>query len=358
MKNITHTYTALGIMSGTSLDGVDLALCTFEEHSTGWAFNILKAKTIAYSDAWKQRLIDLPLANSESYVRADYEYGDYLGGLATKFLESESIKPQLIASHGHTIFHNPTEGYTAQLGFGGAIAAKTKITTVSDFRSIDIMLGGQGAPLVPIGDELLFSEYNQCLNLGGFANISYCNGGNRLAGDISVCNFILNRLAASNGLLYDAGGALAKRGVQIPELLKKLNALPFYSTPFPRSLGREWVEKNILPLIEFDNYCVENLLATFTEHIAIKIAEVINQAPGKKILATGGGVYNNYLVERIRYFLSDNKKLETGSPQIAEYKEALIFAFLGVLRHLNRTNVLCSVTGAQRNHIAGAIFHS
>lgn len=344
-------------MSGTSLDGVDLALCTFEERSTGWAFSILKAKTIAYSDAWKQRLTDLPLASSESYVRADYEYGNYLGELATTFLESESITPQLIASHGHTIFHNPTEGYTAQLGFGGAIAAKTKITTINDFRSIDIMLGGQGAPLVPIGDELLFSQYDQCLNLGGFANISYSDGGNRLAGDISVCNFILNSLAATKGLLYDAGGALAAKGVLISELLKKLNALPFYSAPFPRSLGREWVEKNILPSIDFDNYCVEDLLATFTEHIAIKIAEVINQAHGKKILTTGGGVYNNYLMERTRSFLSKNKKLETGSPQIVEYKEALIFAFLGVLRHLNRTNVLCSVTGAQRNHSGGSIFH-
>ena len=357
MKSTTHAYTALGIMSGTSLDGVDLALCTFEECSKGWNYNILKAKTIAYSDEWKKRLTDLPNAGGEAYNQADREYGIYLGDLASEFIESESIKPQLIASHGHTIFHNPSKGFTAQLGHGGAIATKTKTTTVSDFRSMDIMLGGQGAPLVPIGDELLFSQYDQCINLGGFANISYSVDGVRLAGDISVCNFILNNLAANTGQLFDKDGALAAKGMQIPDLLKKLNALPFYNSSFPRSLGREWVEENILPFVDLNTYRVEDLLATFTEHIAIKIAGAINQAPGKRILATGGGVYNNFLMDQIHYFLLNDKELETGTTQIVEYKEAMIFAFLGILRLLNRTNVLCSVTGSQRNHCAGAIFH-
>ena len=357
MKSNALIYTALGIMSGTSLDGVDLALCTFEEHTEGWNFNILKAKTIAYSDEWKKRLTDLPSSGSEVYNQADREYGQYLGTLVSEFLESESIKPQLIASHGHTIFHNPAKGFTAQLGYGGAIAAKTRITTVSDFRSIDIMLGGQGAPLVPIGDELLFSQYDQCLNLGGFANISYSVDGIRLAGDISVCNFILNNLAANTGQLYDKDGALAAKGIIIPCLLEELNSLPFYNSSFPRSLGREWVEENILPYINPNNYRVEDLLATFTEHIALKIAGAINQSPGKKILATGGGVYNNFLIKRIRYFLLNEKEFEIGNTQTVEYKEAMIFAFLGVLRLLNRTNVLCSVTGSQRNHCAGAIFH-
>lgn len=357
MKRLAQIYTVLGIMSGTSLDGVDLALCTFEEQTKGWNFNILRAKTFAYSDEWKKRLTALPSSGSEAYNQADREYGTYLGNLASEFIKLEAVKPQLIASHGHTIFHNPNKGFSAQLGYGGAIAAKTKTTTISDFRSMDIILGGQGAPLVPIGDELLFQQYDQCLNLGGFANISYRVDGIRLAGDISVCNFILNNLAANNGQLYDKDGALAAKGKLIPSLLEKLNSLPFYNSSFPRSLGREWVEKNIFPQIDLSTYCVEDLLATFTEHIAIKISGVINNAPGKRILATGGGVYNNFLIERIRYYLINDKKLETGSPQIVEYKEAMIFAFLGILRLLGKTNVLCSVTGSQRNHCAGAIFH-
>ena len=338
-------YTVLGIMSGTSLDGIDLAICTFTKNQE-WEYKIEKSNTLKYPIYWKSKLGTLHAQNKAIVEQTDIQFGQYIGETINTFLNGEKV--DFIASHGHTIFHQPENKYTLQIGCGKTISQVTKTTTVNDFRSLDVSLNGQGAPLVPIGDLHLFPNYKYCINLGGFANISIKKESEITAFDICPVNIVLNQVCKELNIDYDNNGDIAKKGKLVPKLIQQLNQLSFYEKIPPKSLGREWVEKQIIPLII--NQKTEDILHTFCEHIAIQIGK---QLKGNTALFTGGGVFNQYLMTRIQHY--STSEITIPNQEIIEYKEALIFAFLGVLRIRNEVNCLQSVTGAERDNCGGVI---
>jgi len=340
-------------MSGTSLDGLDIAVCRFKKANKCYKFKVLAALTIPYSLALKNKLQKAYSSNALEFIKLNHEFGNYFGESARKFLKANTLKVNAISSHGHTIFHQPKLGYTAQIGCGATIAAITKITTVCDLRSLDVALKGQGAPLVPIGDKLLFSKYSSCLNLGGIANISFDKKGVRVAFDICICNMILNFLAEKKGQAFDKAGKFASSGKVNKDLLKKLNALSHYKIKGSRSLGFEDFEKQLLPFLKTKINTLD-LLATFTDHIAQQIAHILNSNKLKTVLITGGGAFNSHLIALIK----QKTKCEVVIPTktIVNFKEAIIFAFLGHLRLHHKTNTLKTVTGASANSIGGAVY--
>lgn len=341
-------------MSGTSLDGLDL--CLAELHFDGrWSFKIIHSDCAVYDDDWRRKLAAAHELSEEKLQQLHVEFGHFIGEQANSFLEKRHLaKPELICSHGHTIFHQPEKGITVQIGDGRTIAIETGITCVNDFRSLDVSLGGQGAPLVPIGDELLFSEFDACLNLGGFSNISFKEDGERRAFDICPVNIVLNELANQLDKPFDHNGYLARSGKLNEALLDRLNSMELYNGVNRPSLAREWVESSVYPLLNESELKAEDLLRTFVEHVAIQIARVVeSQVAGGQVLVTGGGAFNSFLLERMNvYSLAD---IIIPNKQTIEFKEALIFAFLGVLRMQNQINVLRSVTGASRDSCSGVI---
>jgi anhydro-N-acetylmuramic acid kinase len=338
-------------MSGTSLDGLDIALCRFKKGKNGYKFKVLAAQTIPHSNTLKLRLKNIYSAKALDIVKLHHEFGKYLGQNTFKFLKKNKLQADAISSHGHTIFHQPQLGFTTQIGCGASIAAETNLTTVCDLRSLDVALGGQGAPLVPIGDSLLFGKYDSCLNLGGIANISFDKKNVRLAFDICICNMALNYLAEKNKKSFDQDGKMAARGKLNKELLKKMNALEFYKIKGSRSLGYEDFEERFLPILKGNT---NDLLATFTEHVAQKIAGVLNANKLKTVLITGGGAFNTHLIALIKQ--KTKCKVIIPNKTIINFKEAIIFAFLGYLRLHHRTNTLRTVTGAKNNSIGGAVY--
>lgn len=347
-----QSFYAIGLMSGTSLDGLDICYAKFTQTNSLWDFEILNCETLPYSSDWEEHLKNAVNFSSESLLKINSDYGFYLGEKTAEFISKYQIANlNLIASHGHTVFHQPQNKFSLQIGDGRAIKAKTNTTVIYDFRSQDVILGGNGAPLVPIGDELLFSEFDACLNLGGFSNISLKRNGKRLAFDICPVSIILNKLAQKLGKKYDENGDLARNGNIDKNLLDEVNKLEFYSLQHPKSLGVEWVNQNILPLIK--NQKTEDLLATFTEHSAVQIANTFNEFDIKNVLITGGGTYNSYLIEKIK--AKTKTAIQIPTKEIIECKEALIFAFMGILRLQNLNNVLSSATGSLYDHSSGLI---
>lgn len=345
-------YYTLGLMSGTSLDGLDLCYSAFEENNNEWKFNILATKTLVYSDAWLKKLKNSFTANAQDLAALHSEYGFYLAYQVADFLQENKIsKLDVIGSHGHTVFHQPQKKFTTQIGDGRAIKIINKIPVVYDFRSQDVLLGGNGAPLVPIGDELLFTSYEACLNLGGFSNISFKKEGRRLAFDICPVNILLNEEARKLGKNYDEYGYLAKSGKVDFELLQKINQLEYFQQELPKSLGWEWIENQLKPLIAEQTSI--NLLATYTEHAAMQIAKVLEENQITKVLCTGGGAYNSYLLEKIKE--KTKAELILPSAEVIDFKEALIFGFMALLRLFGRNNVLASVTGASQDHSSGIL---
>ena len=345
------TYFAIGLMSGTSLDGLDICYAKFQ-NITNWEFEILKTETIPYSIEWKNRLQNAILLSAEDLLALDKEYGFYLGEKTQEFISKNNIVDlDFIASHGHTVFHQPQRKFTLQIGDGRAIKLTTKKPVIYDFRSQDVLMGGNGAPLVPIGDELLFSQYDACLNLGGFSNISLQKNHQRIAFDISPVNVVLNYFAEKLGKNYDENGDFARNGAINFKILEELNTLTFYQKSAPKSLGVEFVNSEVLPLLKDET--PENIIATFTEHIAEQIAKVFNDNQLRTVLVTGGGTFNTYLLEKIRE--KSQTELIVPDENIINFKEALIFAFMGVLRLRNEINVLCSATGSSENHCSGIL---
>jgi anhydro-N-acetylmuramic acid kinase len=342
-------------MSGTSLDGVDVLCAHFYFKNNGWQYQILSAKTYPYSEMWLARLQDLPQQSAQNYAKTHAFYGRYLGQLVQTFLQETGLEADFVSSHGHTIFHQPAAGFTSQIGDGAALSASCGLPVVCDFRSMDVALGGQGAPLVPMGDALLFNKYDACLNLGGFSNISFTRNKARLAFDISPCNLILNKVAQELGLAFDNKGILAQSALPNPALIAQLNALPYYTLSGPKSLGVEWLNQHFWPIIEADHTCSKTeLLATFTQHIAMQVAQVLNQNAVQEVLVTGGGALNNFLVQQIQ--ANTAAKVLIPEIELVQFKEALIFAFLGVLRMSNQYNILQEVTGSKQDHIGGALY--
>lgn len=348
------TTLVLGLMSGTSLDGLDMALCSFEEAGNAFRYRILRAETINYDNHWKQQLSAVKDVSAEQYFKTDALYADFVADQINQFLKGETAKPNYIASHGHTVFHQPAHGFSTQMGSGAILAAKTGITTVCDFRSLDVANAGQGAPLVPIGDRYLFSDYAACLNIGGIANISFEQDGQRMAYDLCEANLIFNFLAEKKGHAFDKGGLIAKSGKPNSELISQLAKLPYYSQKGAKSLGREWLEKNILPLFQTSDLSIEDLMATAVAHVAQVIANDLNEHQFENLLVTGGGAFNEFLIQQIQN--NTKTKLVIPDPQIINFKEALIFAFLGYLRINHRVNTLASVTGAKSDSVGGAVY--
>jgi anhydro-N-acetylmuramic acid kinase len=342
---------AIGLMSGTSLDGLDICFARFEKKEF-WNFNILKAETIPYSKNWEEKLRSSIYLSAEELLELHSEYGFYLGKSVKNFIEKHQLENvDLIASHGHTVFHQPQKKFTLQIGDGRAIKIENNLPVIYDFRSQDVLMSGNGAPLVPIGDELLFSQYDACLNLGGFSNISLKINNKRIAFDIAPVNIVLNKLVQKFDKSFDENGDLARTGKVDESLLNKLNSLDFYKQSHPKSLGIEWCNELIFP--QFENIETVNLLATFTEHVAQQISTVINEYQLKNILFTGGGTYNNYLIQKIKE--KTTSEIIIPEKEIIDYKEALIFAFMGVLRFNNEINVLSSATGSSTDHSSGII---
>lgn len=350
--------TSIGLMSGTSLDGLDVCCTTFNRDSRGkWQFKIDAARGYEYPEDLKYNLgTGAQKMSALDFVTFHSEYGKFLGERVNDFIKEFGVSADIISSHGHTIFHEPHKRIMYQIGDGAAIAAETRIPVVSDFRRLDIMLGGEGAPLVPIGDRLLFGDYSYCLNIGGFSNISFEHKGERKAFDISPVNYVINHYCRQIGLEFDRDGLIARRGKVCKELYDALNNLPFYTLTGPKSLGREWVETEVYPLIESYNLTLEDRLCTYYEHSAYQIARIVEQyhIPDATMLITGGGAFNVYLIERIAALSHCN--VEIPDRQIIEFKEALIFALLGALYMADTPSCLASVTGAACDNIGGMLF--
>jgi anhydro-N-acetylmuramic acid kinase len=350
-----NKFRIIGLMSGTSVDGLDIACCEFTYEDHRWHYAILAASTYPYSDRWQERLHQASALSAEEFVCLDVEYGRLLGEYVLRFMDAYAVEAQYVASHGHTVFHQPERGITAQIGHGAAIAAVCRLPVVCDFRTADVVSGGQGAPLVPIGDEALFADYAFCLNLGGIANISYDADGKRLAFDICPCNMALNFFAQRAKFPFDHHGNIARKGKVRENVWKQLNDLSYYAVQGAKSLGREWFERFFLPLTDHDGYPIEDILATCTEHIACQIGKSTRLSPKGSMLLTGGGAKNAFLVERIKLY-SAGIDIIIPDVQIVDYKEALIFAFLGCLRLNKQINILQSVTGAAKDSVSGAVY--
>ena len=349
-----NNYSVIGLMSGTSLDGLDIAYCKFDLITEKWQFEIKDAVTVAYSKTWQGKLRNAINLSGKDLIQLNVEYGNYLGEQVKEKNKKRNIKLDLVSSHGHTVFHQPEKGFTSQIGNGANIAAVSDLPVVCDFRSKDIALGGQGAPLVPIGDALLFSEYDACLNIGGFANISFERNKERYAFDICPVNIVLNELCKQLGFAYDKNGEIARQGNVVNGLLKQLNAIPYYNYEANKSLGKEWVDSDFTPLLDDVSRDLKDLVATTTEHAAKQIANVFNNYNLNKVLVTGGGAFNSHLISQIKKYC--NAQLLIPDNKIIEFKEALIFGLLGVLYVRGEKNVLKSATGATIDSIGGCMY--
>lgn len=348
-------YKALGVMSGTSLDGIDCAVVEFTYENNRWKYNFLQGETISYPDEWTAKLSTAISLNETDLHLLNIAYTCFLSEKINEFIAGNHLVDlDFIASHGHTVLHRPEKGITLQIGNLPIVADLFDLPFVCDFRVQDVALGGQGAPLVPIGDRLLFADYDYCLNLGGFSNISFEDNNQRIAFDICPVNTLLNYFAQNEGFPFDDEGKMARTGEVDTPLLADLNALDFYQTAAPKSLGMEQVNAIYLPLINRYSLANTTVLATLTEHIAYQIAQIV-QKENTRLLATGGGAFNTFLIERMKHHLPTTQ-IVVGSKSLTDFKEAIVFAFLGVLRIENINNVLCSVTGAKHDHCSGVIY--
>lgn len=351
---IQNHFEVIGVMSGTSLDGIDIAYCKFD-FSTEWHFKIIQAETIAYDDFWKEQLKDLVHKSPQELHSIDQKYTGLLATEISKFIKKHKIEyVDAVCSHGHTALHQPAQGLTYQIGNLPILADLIQQQVICDFRVQDVALGGQGAPLVPIGDRLLFSNFSYCINLGGFANISFENNKDRIAYDICPVNIVLNHYVSSLGMEYDNNGVIAASGDMNADLFMQLNKLDYYHSDFPKSLGLEWVKTHILPLIDGYKLPVKDVLRTFVDHVSHQILNNLPNLEEHSVLLTGGGAYNGFLINCLKK--SHVSAFFIPEQQLVEYKEALIFAFLGILKMRNEANCLSSVTGAKKNHSSGKIY--
>lgn len=361
------TYKAIGLMSGSSLDGLDIVFAHFTETAGKWTYEIVTADCYEYTDQWRERLRTATMLSARDYCLLDTDYGHYLGQMVNRFSEEKNVSLQadLIASHGHTTFHMPEARMTAQLGDGAALAAETSMAVISDLRAMDVALGGQGAPIVPVGESLLFPEYALFLNLGGIANLSCHRQDTVEAFDVCAANSVLNAMASRLGRSFDQDGVLAAGGRPNEALLTRLNRLAYYQQPWPKSLANSFGLESVLPLLDEEGISIQGKLSTYVEHIAIQVASAIRKllaegpiaSPTPRLLVTGGGAFNGFLIERLTRHLTP-LGIEVVIPEeaVVIFKEALIMALLGILRWRERVTTLPAVTGASRPSIGGALW--
>lgn len=351
-------YTMIGLMSGTSGDGLDIAYCNYKLHDQ-WTYEILDAVTIPFPSALGQKLMNSHKLSALELAVLDVDFGNWMGVRVKKYCDEKHINPMAVCSHGHTVFHQPEKGLSLQIGNGWALHQASGQKVINDFRMLDVQLGGQGAPLVPIGDSYLFPEADFCINLGGIANISMNSGDHRIAFDTCPFNLLLNAQANILGAEYDKDGDWASTGIIDKSLFETLNELPYYRKSTTKSLGREDLENDFVPLVSSSGLSEVTILATLTEHYAFQISQVIKQYQTRSqaaVLITGGGAYNSFFITRLSHHLQDNWSPIAASSELIEFKEALVFGFLGVLRLRNENNCLASVTGASRDSSGGVIF--
>lgn len=353
-KVTSKSYFAIGLMSGTSLDGLDISYSHFAFVNSKWSFKLLKSKSISYSQQFKDKLKSSVEMSGLELMKFDAELGKLFADEVAIFIKEENIvEIDVIGSHGHTVFHQPENGFTLQIGDASWIHKKTRKIVVADFRSQDVALGGQGAPLVPIGDKLLFSDYDYRINLGGFANVSFEENDITLAFDICAVNTILNYLSNKLGKEFDDKGLISENGELITDLFNELEEIEFYNMQPPKSLGVEWNTEIMFPILDkFSNNKVEDVMHTYSLHIASQVVKVLSGS-NKKVLVTGGGAFNNYLILLIKSMCSHQIIIE--SEEITDFKEAIIFSFLAVLRIRGEVNCLAEVTGANKNHSSGVV---
>ncbi|MEO9003291.1 MAG: anhydro-N-acetylmuramic acid kinase [Ginsengibacter sp.] len=354
-------YNAIGLMSGSSLDGLDIVFTEFNESAGQWNFKIKCAACIEYDDAWVSKLRDAVYLSALDYQLLNVEYGRYLGKMVNEFIEEFNLQHQvsLIASHGHTTFHLPEKRMTHQLGDGATIAAESMLPVVSDLRALDVAFGGQGAPIVPMGEKLLFPECHYFLNIGGIANLSLHKVDEIIAFDICAANRVLNMLANEKNKAYDEEGNIASLGKVVHELLSQLNDLDYYTILPPKSLSNSFGTEIIYPLIKSFSLSNEDALCTYVEHIAIQVKNSFTDHPGtgQQLMITGGGAFNQFLVSRISKHLKEiNFEIYVPENEVVVYKEALIMGLLGILRWREQYTTISSVTGASRNSIGGALW--
>ncbi|AZQ62726.1 anhydro-N-acetylmuramic acid kinase [Flammeovirga pectinis] len=359
-----NKFRLIGIMSGTSLDGIDLCYAEFwKDSNRQWKYYMPYTESVDYTDEWRSKLDQAENLSALEYIQLDRALGKKLGQHAKSFIDKHNLKVDYVCSHGHTIFHQTEIGITSQIGGGAEIAAESKHNVINDFRIADVALGGQGAPLVPIGDRLLFHDYHYRLNLGGIANISYDVNSETIAFDVAPANMPLNYYMRTLGKEFDEDGKLSSTGKVNQEVYNKLNDLPFYETFQTKSLGKEWVFEHYMPLLNQIEK-IEDRLATSIEHTAYQTARIIENATEKskfhfgksRLLITGGGAFNSFLVDRIKAHCTSTEVV-IPSEKIINYKEALLFAFLGCLRLKKENNSLKSVTGASIDNCGGVIHH-
>jgi len=352
-------YKVIGLMSGTSLDGLDLAYCHIWRTTDQWEFEIKDTKSISYDPNMRTKLKNSISLSADELLQFHNIYGKWLGKQARTFIKENDLQVDFIASHGHTTHHQPENGLTFQIGSGQHLANESGLKTVCDFRANDVSLGGQGAPLVPIGDQLFFNHYDFCLNLGGISNISFNHRGERIAYDIGLANMVLNHITQKINLLYDKGGEMARQGAINSELLDRLNSIEYYGFPFPKSTGYEWFVNKVIPVIDSTQDGIENLLHTSVHHICEQVAiqvkanAVTNQ---NTLFITGGGALNDFLIETLQDKLGGTIKVVVPPRILIEFKEALVFALMGVLRLEQEINILSTVTGATRDSSSGVVF--
>jgi anhydro-N-acetylmuramic acid kinase len=358
-------YRVIGLMSGSSLDGLDIVFTELEENRGTWSYNILAADCYAYNAEWKEKLTNAKTSSAYDYCLLHAAYGKYLADCVNRFIEENNLhhRVQLIASHGHTVFHDPLNGVTTQLGCGATLAALTGINVVSDLRIIDVALGGQGAPIVPMGEKLLFPDYDFYLNIGGIANLSFKQQNNFIAFDICPANRVLNMLAQEAGKEFDEDGNMASSGNLNTALFEKLNTLDYYQQSAPKSLSNNFGTDTIFPIIKSFDINTADALFTYAEHIVYQLKQsasalILNGlAQPYKLLITGGGAFNKFLIQKIKENLASlSIEAIVAENNIVQYKEALIMALLGILRWREENTVLASVTGASRNSIGGAVW--
>ncbi|WMX15431.1 MULTISPECIES: anhydro-N-acetylmuramic acid kinase [unclassified Aureispira] len=361
-------YKVLGLMSGSSLDGLDIAYCSINwENQQVKEWELLASETLDFSDMWKSRLRNLPSQDGLIFAKTHTYFGHYMAELVQTFIQKHHLSNiDFIASHGHTIFHNPNQRISIQIGDGAALAAKTGITTICDFRTQDVALDGEGAPLAPLADQYLFKGYDFYLNIGGIANLSANINNKWVAMDCCPANQVLNALAQELGAEYDDKGIWSSQGIVAQGLLEQVANFDYYTQSYPKSLGNAWIRQQVLPLYLAASFSWQDKLATACEHIAIEIATCIEQVLQKeafskqnyKVLVTGGGAFNEFLMERINAYCNRHAEVELFLPDasIISFKEAILMALLGVMRIEKTSNSLKSITGARRNTINGAIY--
>lgn len=352
-------YRVLGIMSGSSMDGLDMVYCLIEENAGEWSYQIEHGECMAFDPEWKNRLEDITRLSALELIRTHSALGRWIGYQANEFMERYGLehKVHFISSHGHTVFHEPHHQMTFQIGDGAGISVITGLPVISDLRNIDVALGGQGAPIVPIGEKLFWKDFNYFLNIGGIANLTKTDTKDYMAYDVCPANRVLNELAKEKHLEYDQGGAIASEGnINLP-LLEALNNLEYYTQKPPKSLANEMGTQKIIPLIGTYNLSTEDKMRTYVEHICVQISQQCEDSG--RMLVTGGGAFNGFLIQILREKLKQ-REIEIIIPDktLIEFKEALVMALIGVLRWREESNVLNSVTGSSRNSIGGALWLS